>query len=83
MLILVILTHFMQLVSFYTPWKHEETSGFLIFSGGIERDQWHEMGSYEFSALIKNLCHTQATPPYYAIISSGDPIHPVKPFKNL
>ena len=27
-----------------TPWKHNETSGFFLLSGGIERDQWHEMG---------------------------------------
>ena len=29
---------------FYRPWKHQKTSGFLIFTGGIKRDQWHEMG---------------------------------------
>ena len=36
-----ILTHFIPLVSFffYTPWKHQKTRGFLMFSGGIERDQ--------------------------------------------
>ena len=38
------LTHFMPLISFYTPWKHQKTSDFLMFSGGIERDQWDEMG---------------------------------------
>ena len=32
------LTHFMSLISFDTP----RTSGFLMFSGGIERDQWHK-----------------------------------------
>ena len=32
------LTHFMPRVSFYTPWKQQKTSGFLMFSGGIERD---------------------------------------------
>ena len=32
-----ILTHFMLLSSF-------DTSGFLMFSGGTKRDQWHEMG---------------------------------------
>ena len=37
------LTHFMPLVSFYSPWKRQKTSSFLIFLGGIERDQWHEM----------------------------------------
>ena len=29
--------------TFYTPWKRSKTSGFL-FSGGIEKNQWHEMG---------------------------------------
>ena len=39
-----LLTHFMPLVSFDTPWKHQKTEGFLMFSGAIEWDQWHEMG---------------------------------------
>ena len=26
------------------PWKHQETKGFWIFSGRIEKYQWHEMG---------------------------------------
>ena len=30
------LTHFMPLISFYTAWKHEETSGFVVFSWSIE-----------------------------------------------
>ena len=33
----------MPLVSFFTPWKPKKTSGSVIFSGGIERDQWYEM----------------------------------------
>ena len=37
------LTHFMLLVSFYTSWKYQKTRGFLIFSGGIERDQCRDM----------------------------------------
>ena len=37
------LIHFMPLVSFYTSWKHQKISGFLMFLGGIERDHWHEM----------------------------------------
>ena len=32
-----ILTQFMPLVSFYTPWKHEKTKGNLIISGGGEK----------------------------------------------
>ena len=30
------LTHFMSIVSFYTPWKHHNTRGFLMSSGGIK-----------------------------------------------
>ena len=26
------------------PWKHQKAKAFLIFLGGIERDQWHETG---------------------------------------
>ena len=37
------ITYFMLLVSFYTPWKHQKTTGFLMFLGGIERNQWHIM----------------------------------------
>ena len=38
------LIHLVALISFDTPWKHQKTSGFLIFSGCMKRDQWHEMG---------------------------------------
>ena len=40
-----LITHFMSLVSFYAPWKYQKTR--YLFSwggGGIERDQWYEMG---------------------------------------
>ena len=42
-----LLTHFILLVSFYTSWKHQKTFSFLMFSRGIERDQWHEMVNRE------------------------------------
>ena len=32
------LKYFIPLISFDTPWKHQKTSGFLIFSEGIKRD---------------------------------------------
>ena len=38
-----ILIHFIPLVSFYTPWKHQKTIDFLMFSWGKEKDQWHKM----------------------------------------
>ena len=31
--------HFMPLFSFFTPCKRQKTTGFLMFLGGIERDQ--------------------------------------------
>ena len=43
-LIRVFLTHFWPMFSFYTPWKHQKTSGFLVFSGGIKWEHWREMG---------------------------------------
>ena len=34
----------MPLVSFYALRKDHKTYSFMMFSGGIERDQWNEMG---------------------------------------
>ena len=34
----------MPVVSFYTSWKHQNAIGFLLVSGGLERDQWNKMG---------------------------------------
>ena len=39
---------------FHTPWKFQKTSGPLMFSGGIEREQWHELGQFEFNFLSAN-----------------------------
>ena len=50
------LTHFIPLVSFYTPGKRQKTRGFLMFSGCIESDQWHEMISvcYHLPLVFKD-----------------------------
>ena len=37
------LTHFWPMFLFYTPWKHQKTKGFLVFSGGIKWEHWLEM----------------------------------------
>ena len=34
---------FMPPICFYTTWKYQKTTGFLMFSGGLETKQWHEM----------------------------------------
>ena len=39
-----LLTHFRPLLHFYTPWKHQETFGFLTFSGVKEMEHWVKMG---------------------------------------
>ena len=36
------LTFFLPLIDFHTPWKHQKTRGFLVFSGGMERHRWHK-----------------------------------------
>ena len=46
------LTHFMSLISFYTPWKHQKTFGFLMFSWGVERDQRHEICSFRSNVCL-------------------------------
>ena len=46
-------THLMSLIFFYTFWKHQKTRGFLIFSGGLGKDQWHEMGWIDQSHVTK------------------------------
>ena len=38
------LTHFWPVFPFYTPWKHQKTKGFLVFSGGMKWEPWPEMG---------------------------------------
>ena len=38
------LTHFQPVFHLYTPSKHQETGGFLMFSGGIEVKHWLKKG---------------------------------------
>ena len=35
-----VLTHFIPMFHFYTPWKRRKTFGFLTFSGGNETEDW-------------------------------------------
>ena len=48
------LTHFVPLVSFYTPSKHQKTTGFLMFRGGIERDHWHSLTGDRKRSVVWN-----------------------------
>ena len=43
------LTNFISVRQY--PQKKFQNQGFLIISGGTERDQWHEMGYYFISKL--------------------------------
>ena len=51
------LTHFRQIFPFYTPWKHQKTKGYLMFSGGIKWEVWPEMGLYMKIIFISNFEH--------------------------
>ena len=42
----------MTLISFYTSCKYQKTSGVFIFSGGIERDQYHKSGQYKINCPL-------------------------------
>ena len=48
------LTHFQHMFDFYTPWKHQKTSGFLMFSGGYRSGTLVENGLIK-KASVKNL----------------------------
>ena len=41
---LLYLSPFDTKILFLYPWKRSNTRGFLMFSPGIERKQWHQMG---------------------------------------
>ena len=36
----------MSLFSSLSPWKQQKTSSFLMFSTGVERDQWYKMDKW-------------------------------------
>ena len=49
-------THFMPLISFYTPWKHQKTIAFLMFSEGIKktsRKEWVTDAEIDFFIKIQ------------------------------
>ena len=54
--------------SFWSPWKHQKTKSFLIFSGGIERECWEEMGlkNSDSSQILSKKCHHKFTGDYIA-----------------
>ena len=35
-----LLTHFQLIFHLYSPWKHQKTTGFLMFQRGIEVEHW-------------------------------------------
>ena len=37
-------THFQPMFLVYTPWDHQKTRDFLMFSGGIGVEDWLKMG---------------------------------------
>ena len=40
------LTHFQPMFHFYTPWKHQKSSRFLMFSEGIKMEHFLKIGEY-------------------------------------
>ena len=63
------LTHLRPMFPFFNPRKHQKTTQtFLMFSEGIERDQWHKMQSSRgifiktFSENIQRICRRTRMP---------------------
>ena len=53
--ILYPLTHFMPLISFDNPWKHQKNSGFLMFSGGTKTSvAWNGLKRILRPMIIEN-----------------------------
>ena len=42
--IITLSTHFQPIFNFYTLRKHQKTTNFLMFSGGIEVEHWLKLG---------------------------------------
>ena len=43
-LYLELLNNVSPIFNFYTPWKLQKTSGFVMISGGLEMEYWVKMG---------------------------------------
>ena len=50
--IFLLSTHFWPMFPFYTPWKHQNTKRFLVFSGGINWEYWLEMGQQKLGPNV-------------------------------
>ena len=49
------LTYFWPMSSFYTPWQHQKTKGFLVFSGGIRMEHWLKMSWRNWFCLVPKI----------------------------
>ena len=55
---------------FYTPWKHQKTLGFLIFSGVVKVERWLKIG------WQKSLVYARLANSFITLKSSKDiPLH--------
>ena len=79
----LILTHFQPLFYFYTPWKHQKTGGFLMFSGGIEVEHWLKIGLVNLSELAKfYLPWNHQETKDFPVISGGAEVHRFAKFRD-
>ena len=63
-----ILTHFMSL-SFFFLWKQQEIRDFLMFSGGMEKEQWHLMVKLSFRNIFLCISELNSVQPAFYIKS--------------
>ena len=68
------LTHLRSMFIFYTPEKYQKTSDFLIFSGGIKREHWREIGwiTLQIFLKIRMVSACKAWSSYYQTVSNPE-----------
>ena len=76
------LTHFKPMFHFYTPWKHQKTRGFFIFSGGVEIEHLLKMGKvlvFVFIFIDSSISNVRCFSCFHALILKSHRT----PLKNL
>ena len=54
---------------FYTPWKHQKISGYLLFSGGIEVEYWAENALKQKQKLNFSTPFSNAPKCYFCVMA--------------
>lgn len=54
---------FISLISYHNPCKYKEPGSFPVFSGSIEKDQWHEFQTFNKVSTKSRISISYILPP--------------------